>query len=92
MKKLLVALIISLLLIISTAFVGCGGEVVSAEVVSDRGRVEVLSIDNSYESCFFVLRDTETGVCYLMVRSIHRDQPVAITLMLDPDGKPLLRN
>lgn len=91
MKKLLVALIISLLLIISTAFVGCGGEV-SAEAVSDRGRIEVLSIDNSYESCFFVLRDTETGVCYLMVRSIHRDQPVAITLMLDPDGKPLLRN
>lgn len=91
MKKLLVALIISLLLIISTAFVGCGSEV-SAEAVSDRGRIEVLSIDNSYESCFFVLRDTETGVCYLMVRSIHRDQPVAITLMLDPDGKPLLRN
>lgn len=90
MKKTLITLITGLFLLISAIFVGCDRETSSVPEIHG-SRLKVLSADYYYRTELVVLCDTETGVCYLLVKSQYSNQPVAITLLVDPDGKPLLK-
>lgn len=90
MKKGFIVIAISFLLIISTVLVGCYSKD-SRDIENNIGRIEVLSMDTYYRTYLIVLRDTETDVCYLLVKSQYSSRPVSITLMVDPEGKPLLK-
>ena len=90
MKKVFIVIAISFLLILSTVLVGCCGED-TRDIKNNTGRIEVLSVDNHYKTYLIVLRDTETGVCYLLVKSQYSNQPVAVTVIVDADGTPLTR-
>lgn len=90
MKKIVITLITCLFLLISAIFVGCDCETTSAPEIHG-SRLEVLSVSYYYRTELVVLCDTETGVCYLLVKSQYSNQPVAVTVLVDPEGKPLLK-
>lgn len=55
---------------------------------SERKRFEVIHKESTgFARDFRILRDKETGVCYLFV---HEGYAGGLTVMLDAEGKPLI--
>ncbi len=78
MKKKLIALIATIMLLLFT-LCGCNEKICS---VSDR-----FFVVENLGSLEYIICDRETGVLYLYMEQSNR---VAITVLLDKDGKPLL--
>lgn len=76
--------------LVCTVVQACGDEANSTVMVTENTRFELI---DSYEGTSSKLRvyvDADTGVQYLVVNRVGR-QGISVAVMVDADGKPLVK-